>query len=169
MSEAGAGGIVALVKDVWQAFVMPAGLAAFGLAKWLATLRDKRDTDRRSEQQKRDDAFAAKFERLDGQMKAHVEWLASERAAAAARADRAEEALDALRDKARAELDAQRAAAEAALQRMRDDRWKLELRVVEHEHDIRNLRQLVDDTERRLNLPPRVWRPLERQAPTGEG
>lgn len=33
MSEAGAGGIVALVKDVWQAFVVPAGLAAFGLAK----------------------------------------------------------------------------------------------------------------------------------------
>lgn len=168
MSEAG-GGVVALVKDVWQAFVVPGALAAFGLAKWLASLRDKQAADRRSDQQKRDDAFAAKFERLDAGMKAHVEWLAAERVAAVARADRAEEALDVLRDKCRAELDAQRAAHDGAVQRMRDERWRLELRVVEHEHEVRNLRQLVDDLERRLNLPPRVWRPLERPAPPAEG
>ncbi len=148
MSEGAGGGqgIVALVRDVWQAFVIPTGLGLFALIKWFGAWQDKRDTDRRTDQQKRDDAFTAKFARLDEQVKAHMQWLEN-------RAERAEKLAD--------EADKRAEIAER-------ERWRMELWVRDYEHTVNNARQIADDARGRAGQPPVEWKPVPRPVLPGD-
>ncbi len=161
--------VISVVKEVWVAFVTPAVLAWFGYRKWAAARSDAQADSRRTEQQRADAAFQAAFARLDDRMKGHVEWQERERLAAVARADRAEELAEVVREKTRADIDALRAAHDAATRRLQEERWRLELLLLDREHDVNNLRQIVDILERDAGKPARNWPALERPKPSGEG
>lgn len=83
-------------------------------------------------------------------MRHHIEWLGDERAAAQARADKAE-----------ADLDAARAAHEAEVRRLHDERWRLELRLDRHGQALANTRRMVNGLERELRREPTVWPPVD--------
>lgn len=118
---AGLQGSFAVLKEVWGAFILPAVVGWWSWRRWSATRADDRAKESRTEQQRRDDVFNAKFERLDEQVKQHVAWLE-------ARAERAERRGD--------DADARADAADR-------ERFRLELRVERHKHALANARQQV--------------------------
>lgn len=136
----------AVFREVWVGLVTPAALGWWGWRRWAAAREDEKAKGDRTEQQRRDDAFAAKFARLDEQVKQHVAWLES-------RAERAEKRAD--------EADARAEAAER-------DRWRAETYAERHEHALANARQIADAACEKAGLPRNEWRPVPRPALPGD-
>lgn len=139
---------VAVGKEVWGAFLLPAVFGWWTWRRWSAGRADERAKEGRTEQQRRDDAFAVTFARVDEKVKQHVAWLE-------ARAERAEKRAD--------EADARADAADAA-------RWRSETYAERHEYALGNARQIADDARAKAvpPLPPVDWKPVPRPTLPGD-
>lgn len=138
--------IWAVFREVWAAFLTPAALGWWGWRKWAVARADDRAKGERTEQQRRDDAFNAKFARLDEQVKQHVAWLES-------RAERAERRAQ--------EADARADAAER-------ERWRMELWVRDYGNALDNARKDADDARDKAELPPGAWKDVPRPKLPGD-
>lgn len=136
----------AIFREVWAAFLTPAALAWFGWRKWSTARADDKAKGDRTEQQRRDDAFAATFARVDEKVKQHVEWLET----------RAKEA-----DAGAKEADARADAADR-------ERWRMELWVRDFEHALNNARMIADDARAKAALPPAAWQHVPRPKLPGD-
>lgn len=136
----------AVLREVWVGLVTPAALAWWGWRKWSAARADDRAKEGRTEQQRRDDAFNAKFARVDQQVQQHVQWLKE-------RAEGAEQ-------RAR-EADARADAAER-------ERWRTELWVRDFEHALNNVRQIADDARAKAGQQPAAWKDVPRPRLPGD-
>lgn len=155
MSESGGagGGLVAAVsagiaagKQMWEVFILPAGVLGFGVAKWIGARRDKQDTNRRTEEQRRETAWDAKLARADQQVQAHVAWLESRATYAEARAREAEARCDAAEREQR----------------------RLEIHVERYEHALSSARQSADDARAEQGKPKVDWKPVPRPKLQGD-
>lgn len=136
----------AVFREVWVGLVTPAALGWWGWRRWSAARADERAKEGRTEQQRRDDAFNAKFARLDEQVKQHVAWLET-------RAERAEKRAD--------DADARADAAER-------ERWRLELWARDLDHAMNNARQIADDARAKSGQPPVPWQSVPRPKPPSD-
>ncbi len=155
MSESGGAGTglaaavsnaIAAAKQMWEVLILPAIPIGFGVAKWIAVRRDKRDDARRTEDQRRDAAWDAKLARADQQVQAHVAWLEARATYAEARAR---------------EADARADAAER-------ERWRMELWVRDYGNALDNARKDADDARDKAELPPGAWKDVPRPKLPGD-
>lgn len=152
MSESGGGVVaavsagIATVKQVWEVLLLPPIAIAIGAWKYIGTRRDKREADRRSEEQRREDAWNAKLARADQQVQAHVAWLESRASYAEARAREAE------------------ADCETAEREQR----RLEIHVERYEHALGSARQSADDARAEQGKPKVDWKPVPRPKLQGD-
>lgn len=109
--------------------------------------RDKQTAaDRRTDQEKRDAAFAARFDRLDAQSREYLQRVEAERDRAVKRADDAEARAD----------EAER------------EHWRYVLWVQAHEHELGNARHVADRACAEAKLPVPEWRGVPRPRLPGD-
>ncbi len=149
---------IAAFKQTWEVFILPSVLGWWSWRRWSAGRADEKAKGDRTEQERRDDAWRARFDRLGAQEQEMFKRREAERDRAEARADR----LDGEMDRLRAEHD-------AAVRRLEREGRRMELYARDLEHTVNNLRRLVDELEGKAGGPRRDWPPLDRPEPPGEG
>lgn len=137
---------VAAFKQTWEAFILPGILGWWSWRRWSADRTDKRAQEGRTDQEKREAAFVARFDRLD------------------ARDQEAFRRGEAERDRANADRDAAERRADAAER----ERWRMELWARDYEHALGDARRAADDARAKASLPPAEWKPVPRPTLPGD-
>ncbi len=139
-------GVVETFLRLWHVALAPAS-AALGAFFWRwIERRDKGVVDRRSDQEKRGAAFAARFDRLDARDQEAFRRSEIERDRAIKRGD---------------DADARADAAER-------ERWRMELWVRDFEHALANARQIADDARAQAGQARVEWKSVPRPKLPGD-